>query len=34
MIQDARADIVFSSDRLPDRHPAMVDGLGRINDSG
>ena len=30
MIQDARADIVFSSDRLPDRHPAMVDGLGRI----
>jgi hypothetical protein len=30
MIQDARADIVFISDRFPDRHPALVDGLGRI----
>ena len=30
MIQDARADVVFSSDRLPARHPALVDGLGRI----
>ena len=30
MIQDARADIVFISDRLPDRHPSLMDGLGRI----
>jgi agmatine deiminase len=32
MIADARAAIVFISDRLPDRHPALVDGLGRILD--
>jgi hypothetical protein len=30
MIADEQADVIFISDRLPDRHPALVDGLGRI----
>jgi hypothetical protein len=30
MIQDARADIVFILDRLPARHPVLVDKLCRI----
>jgi uncharacterized protein len=30
VIQDARTGSIFISDHLPDRHPALVDGLGRI----
>jgi hypothetical protein len=30
MIADAQANVVFVSDHLPGRHPALADGLGRI----
>jgi hypothetical protein len=30
MIAAAQADVVLIADRVPDRHPALMDGLGRI----